>query len=258
MNASTQVTSPYVIGDGPRKVIALHGWFGHARGWGPFVDHLDRQAFSYAFMDYRGYGARRGSGGPYTIAQIAQDALALADQLGWQRFALIGHSMGGLAIQRVLADAPGRVQALVGVTPVPATGVPFDEQGWAFFSSAAKDAGARRGIIDLTSGNRLTGTWLYHMVAQSLANSDEEAFAAYLEAWARTNILERVQGSQVPVLVVAGEHDPALGEATCRATWLQHYPHAELEVVTNAGHYPMDETPIRLATVIQAFLHRHT
>lgn len=243
-----------IIGSGPRKVIALHGWFGHARGWGPLVHHLDTAHFSYAFMDYRGYGARRGSGGPYTIAQIAQDALALADHLGWSRFALVGHSMGGSAIQHVLADAPERVQALVGLTPVPASGVPFEPSGWDFFSSAAQDASVRRAIIDLTTGQRLTGVWLDAMVKSSLAHSDVDAFAAYLDAWANTRFVERIQGRAVPVLVVAGEHDPALGPDTCRATWLQHYPQARLEVMANAGHYPMDETPIALATVIERFL----
>ncbi|WOP15492.1 alpha/beta hydrolase [Ottowia sp. SB7-C50] len=243
-----------VIGQGPHKVIALHGWFGHARGWGPFTQHLNGQDFSYAFMDQRGYGGMKGSGGPYIMAQIAQDALALADSLGWNRFSLIGHSMGGMAIQQVLADAPDRVRALVGITPVPAGGVPFDDQGWAFFSSAAKDPGARRGILDITTGNRLSGTWLDAMVQSTLAHSDEAAVADYLVAWARTDILNRVQGQSLPVLVLPGEHDPALGEATCRATWMTHYPNAQLDVLRNAGHYPMDETPIWLATVIEKFL----
>ena len=243
-----------VIGHGPHKVIALHGWFGHGHGWGPFTQHLNGDAFSYAFMDQRGYGGMKGSGGPYTMAQIAQDALALADSLGWNRFSLIGHSMGGMAIQQVLADAPDRVCALVGITPVPAGGVPFDEQGWAFFSSAAQDAAARRGILDITTGNRLTGTWLDAMVKSTLAHSDEAAVADYLVAWAKTDIQAGVQGKTLPVLVLPGEHDPALGEATCRATWMQDYPNAQLEVLRNAGHYPMDETPIWLATVIEKFL----
>ena len=243
-----------VIGHGPHKVIALHGWFGHARGWGPFTQHLNGQDFSYAFMDQRGYGGMKGSGGPYTMAQIAQDALALADALGWNRFSLIGHSMGGWAIQKVRADAPDRGRALVGLSPVPAGGVPFDEQGWAFFSSAAKDPGARRGILDITTGNRLGGTWLDAMVKSTLAHSDEAAVADYLVAWAKTDIQARVQGQSLPVLVLPGEHDPALGEATCRATWMTHYPNAQLDVLRNAGHYPMDETPIWLATVIEKFL----
>ncbi len=243
-----------IIGSGPHKVICLNGWFGHARGWGPLLHSLDQQHFSYAFMDYRGYGARRGSGGPYTMAQIAQDALALADHLGWQRFSLIGHSMGGSAIQHVLADAPDRVQALVGISPVPAGGMPLDEAGAAFFGAAANDAGTRRAIIDLTTGNRLTGTWLDAMVKSSLAHSDVDAFAAYLTAWTQTAFVERIQGNPVPVLVIPGEHDPAVGAETCKATWLQHYPNARMEVMANAGHYAMDETPVALATAIEKFL----
>ena len=87
------------IGNGPHKVIGLHGWFGHAHGWGPFTQHLNGQDVSYAFMDQRGYGGMKCQGGPYTVEQIAQDALALADSLGWQRFSIMGHSMGGVGIQ---------------------------------------------------------------------------------------------------------------------------------------------------------------
>jgi pimeloyl-ACP methyl ester carboxylesterase len=250
-----QVSETFVtLGSGPRKVLCLNGWFGHAGAWGPFTDSLDKQAFTYAFMDYRGYGRRKGSGGDYTMAQIARDALAVVDHLGWQRFSLVGHSMGGMAIQHVLADAPERVQALAAITPVPATGVPFDEAGWGLFSSAAKDAAARRTIIDITTGNRLTGTWIDALVRSSLAHSDEAAFAGYLEAWAKTSFVERIQGKPLPVLVIAGEHDPALGAATCQATWMQHYPNAQLQVMANAGHYPMDETPVALASVVERFL----
>jgi pimeloyl-ACP methyl ester carboxylesterase len=248
------VPAPHVIGNGPHKVICLHGWFGHARAWGPMVQHLDTRRFTYAFMDYRGYGERKSVAGPYTMEQISDDAIALADQLGWQTFSLLGHSMGGMAVAHVLADAPQRVRALVAITPVPASGVPFDEQGWAFFSSAAENADARRGIIDLTTGNRLTGTWLDAMVRESLESSTPQAFGAYLQAWANSNFADRIAGSTLPVLVVAGEHDPALGADTCKATWLKHFPAAQLYVMPNAGHYPMDETPIALVTEFERFL----
>jgi pimeloyl-ACP methyl ester carboxylesterase len=67
--------------------------------------------------------------------------------------------------------------------------------------------------------------------------------------------VERIQGQTLPVLVVAGEHDRCRQRPeTCKTTWLQHYPNARLEVMANAGHYPMDETPVALATVIEKFL----
>ena len=242
------------VGDGEHAVIALHGWFGSGKAWAPLWPHLDTSRFSYVFPDYRGYGARRGVPGEHTMAELAADTLVLADELGFDRFSLIGHSMGGSVMQRVYADAPQRVRALVGVSPVPASGVPFDEQGWQLFSGAAAQPANRRAIIDLTTGNRLSGTWLDAMVAHSLAHSDTDAFADYLTAWAKTDFHADIEGSDVPVKVIVGEHDPALGEQTARATFQQWYPKLDLEVFPNAGHYAMDETPVALATAIERFL----
>lgn len=246
--------SVVMVGNGPRKVLALHGWFGSAESWGPMVDVLDPRAFTWAFMDYRGYGGSKHLTGEFTLDEIARDALATADRLGWERFSLVGHSMGGAAIQHVLAAAPARVQALVGVTPVPASGVPFDDAGWALFSSAAQQPAARRGILDFSTGGRLSGHWLDRMLAQSLEHSTPEAFGAYLLAWARTDISSRISGSRVPVKLIVGEHDPSLTAEVMRATWLKSYPICELEVMDNAGHYPMDEAPVALATSIERFL----
>lgn len=245
---------PVLIGNGPRRVLALHGWFGSATGWGVLPDLIDRDRYSYAFVDYRGYGRRRDETGEYSLAEIASDAVAAADGLGWDDFTVLGHSMGGTAMQRVLLEAPDRVTALIGVSAVPSTGVPFDEQGWALFSGAAASRDNRYAIIDLTTGNRLSRTWINQMVQFSLDNSEAAAFGAYLEAWAKTDFSAEVQGNQTPVKVVVGEHDPALGSAVMKQTFLQQYPNATLDVLSNAGHYSMYETPVALLTVIESFL----
>ena len=242
------------IGHGARRVLGLHGWFGSARGWGPFAQVLDRERFTYVFMDYRGYGGAKQLAGEFTIDEIARDALALADHLGWERFSLIGHSMGGKAIQKVALEAPRRVDKLVAVTPVPAAAVPFDAAGWSLFSSAAHNADARRGIVAYSTGNRLSSAWVERVVRHSLENSTEAAFAAYLLAWAKSDFAARVQGAAMPVKVIVGEHDPAITAEVIKATYLVNYPNASLEVMLNAGHYPMDETPVALATSVESFL----
>ncbi|MCP2166555.1 alpha/beta fold hydrolase [Goodfellowiella coeruleoviolacea] len=249
------VVLPHQIhGSGPHRVLALHGWFADRGAYRSIWPYLNETDFTYAFVDFRGYGQAKQIPGEFTLAEAAGDVLALADELGWAEFSLVGHSMGGKAAAAVLAEAPHRVRKIVGISPVPASGVPFDDQAWALFSSAPEQAGSRRAIIDLTTGNRLSGRWLDQMVAASFEAAAVDAFAAYLPDWARHDFHERIVGDPTPVLAIAGEHDPALSADALRATWGQWHPNARVEVLTNAGHYAADEVPVALVSLVENFL----
>lgn len=244
------------VGSGDHHVIALHGWFGSALGWGQLPDYLNTAQFTYVFPDLRGYGSRRDEPGEFTMAEAAADALELADRLGWDRFSLVGHSMSGVAIQHVLDQAPLRVRRLVGVAPVPATGLPFGESEWALYNSAAHNSGSREMIVNYATGSRLTPAFVDLIVRHSLDNANEQAFGIYLQSWARADILARIKGNEVPVKVITGEYDPTQPAEFMEQAWLQVYPNSELEVLRGTGHYPMFETPVALAVSIEEFLSR--
>lgn len=248
--------SHVVVGSGEHPVVALHGWFGSARGWGALPDYLDGSRFTYAFMDCRGYGGSRDVAGSYTVAEVAGDVIALADELGWSDFSLIGHSMSGKYVQRVLVDAPQRVRRLIGISPVMAGAFPWDDDSWALFDGAADSRDNRYAIIDFTTGNRLTATFVNAVTQHSLDHSTRDAFAAYLQAWGKEDFAGEVKGDAAPVKLIVGEHDPALGAGTMEQLVMPSYPDAELEVLANAGHYSMFETPVALATSIEEFLSR--
>jgi hypothetical protein len=97
--------APLVIGNGPRKVMALHGWFGSATWWGPFADLVDGDRYSYAFLGYRGYGARRGEAGEHTLAEISADAPRRGRRARLVELRRAGALDGW---QRDAARAPGR------------------------------------------------------------------------------------------------------------------------------------------------------
>lgn len=243
-----------LVGNGPIRVITVHGWFGAADGWGLLPELVDTDAYSVAFFDLRGYGARADEDGGFTLDEVADDVFALADELGWERFALLGHSMGGAMVLRAWSRHPDRITAVVGLTPVPASGVPFDTDQKALFEGAASEDANRAAIIDFTTGNRQPTSWVKGMVDFSRTHSHPEAVAGYLASWSSADFVDELPTPRVPVHVIAGQHDLALGPDTMRATWLAQIPGAEMTVLENSGHYPMFEAPVSLVGALEQAL----
>ncbi|WP_440995788.1 alpha/beta fold hydrolase [Arhodomonas sp. SL1] len=214
----------YHLGDGPQPVIVLHGWLSDHSVFAPMFPWLDTTRFRFAFMDAPGYGGSRDSELPHSMDGMGRGALALADTLGWRRFDVVGHSMGGKAAQWLCTYAEDRVRRAVGINPVPAAPTPFDDDGRALFESAAGDADARSAILDLTTGHRLGGTWLAAMTRASLTACDEDTFADYFRDWADGDFSRALAGCETPFLALAGEHDPAITAESLEATlgeWLE-------------------------------------
>ena len=247
-----------VIGNGPARVLVLHGWFGDHGIWGATYPFLNRERFSYAFMDVRGYGDSRMLAGEYTMAEIAADALALADGLGCERFSVVGHSMGGMAAQRLAVAAGPRIVALVGVTPVPASGVPFPPEIRALFEAARSDDTAALAVIDASLGHCLAPAVGRYVLAHARRTAGAAAFSAYLDAFSRTDFSAQARGLAMPMLVLVGANDGGVSEEFVRATFPALYPQARVELLGNAGHYPMIEVPARLVTEIETFLGAHS
>jgi len=243
-----------VIGTGTHKVLVLHGWFGDHTLWSPTYPFLDREKFSYFFVDYRGYGSSRSVAGEHSMKEISADALALADQLRWQRFSLIGHSMGGMAAQRVAVDAPGRVQALIGVTPVPASGVPFPPDVDRMFASVVRDDAAGRMVIGGSLGQRLAPSVTEFVLRHARKTAEPQAFSDYYTAFSKTDFSAEAKKLAVRMLILYGEHDGGVSADFVKAVYPGLYPHAVIEPIPNAGHYPMLETPAWLVTRMERFL----
>lgn len=243
------------FGNGPRKVMVLGGAFGWSDDWSSFQAGLDADAATWIFADYRGYGLSRTVDGEFNFEEVARDVLELADDLGWDRFSLVGHSMGGVAIQRVLlAAAPGRIERMAAITAVPACSSGMDEQRLAMFGKAATDLAQRQMILNFSTGNRLPATWLRRLAAESAEHSLPQAFTAYLHDWGTVDFSEQVKGNPVPVKVLIGANDPTLTRGLMERSWLAWYPNASLEVLETSGHYPMHETPLALAAALDSYL----
>src|ERR1700722_19027324 len=80
--------------------------------WGPQVEALSGWLRIITF-DRRGHGGSPVPEGPYTIAEMGQDVIALMDEIGLERVSYCGLSIGGMVGQWLAGNNPERVENLI-------------------------------------------------------------------------------------------------------------------------------------------------
>lgn len=230
-----------VVGTGPIRVLVSHGWISDHTLWETFIARLDGTRFTWAFPDHRGYGARRGEPGPLSMTASAHDALAIADRLGWTRFHVVGHSMGGMVAQRLLLDAPRRIASVALLAPVPACGARLEPARRDLLLRAIAEPEARRALIAANTGGTRPPEWIAPLLDLSLRTTQASALAAYLDSWSGTDFSRDVRAAAVPVLLVLGDLDGSCSAARMAETVLRWHPHTEVRTLRGVGHYPMLE-----------------
>ncbi len=100
---------------GAPRVLALHGWLDNAASFVPLAPHL--AGIELVAPDLPGHGAsdHLPPGMDYSFAGAVHTVLDVADALGWERFSLLGHSMGAGIASLVAAACPDRIDRLVAI-----------------------------------------------------------------------------------------------------------------------------------------------
>ena len=243
-------------GNGPVLVMVLHDWFCDHSSWDAALPYLTPGRFTYVFADLRGYGASRGVEGSYTLDEAAGDAIALADKLGWTRFSLVGHSMSGLVVQRIVQLALDRIARIVAITPVSPAGMGLDQPTADYLRSIALANDEERfSAVSPMWGTRLSETWTRYKLRRWRETAHPPAVAKYVELWGRSDISQGAHGIETPMLIVGAAQDaPPFQAGALEASMLPYYPNAKVISLEESGHYPMQEQPPLLATVIERFL----
>jgi len=255
-------------GDGGRPVLLVHGFTADKGEVDEVLEPLAAAGWHAVAPDLRGHGAsdHPTDEAAYSFEIYAADILALADHLGWDRFALVGHSMGGAIAQLVALDHPDRLTGLVlaGTFHGPVKGVTTElvELGsWVVHSSGM--AGLAEALASRRADNPESAAAFERM--QEARPDHAEQSARRLEStsptmWlamapqfvAQADRLDRLRSIRVPTAVIVGELDGTMLD-DCRAM-AAAIPGASLIEIPDAGHVPQMENPEAWWAALSGFL----
>jgi len=249
------------IGNG-RPLMVLNGFAATSADWDP--SFLDRLASSneIVLVDNRGIGRSTDNGGPFDIAQLADDATRVVEALGIERISLLGWSMGGFIALTLALQHPGRIDKLILLSTEP---------GGADANLASAEVW--RELIDMSGtpheqARRLLSLLFPRAVAESIYREFGDIVAearaqlcpdlvdrqvAAIEAWHRVGIGNRLREMKAPVLIATGTADVVVPPSNALKL-VNAIPGAWLAQFNGGGHAFMAQYPRQLTDLINSFL----
>jgi pimeloyl-ACP methyl ester carboxylesterase len=239
-------------GDGRPAVVFLHYWGGSSRTWHPVIERLAASARCVA-IDHRGWGQSSAPPARYATGDLASDARAVIGALGLTEYILVGHSMGGKVAQLLASQRPSGLRGVVLVAPAPARPAPIPEEVRAQMDRAYTSRDTVIATLDTVLRHAaLSDALRQQIIEDSLAGAPQAK-----HEWPAHTITEDVSGHMnhinVPVLVIAGDHDRVEPIDVLESHVIAEIDHAQLDVIADCGHLIPLERPRELSDRIAAF-----
>lgn len=249
-------------GSGP-PVLFIQGVGVHGDGWRPQTDPLSER-FACLSFDNRGMGRSQPAGGEITVDQMADDARAILDDVGWDSAHVVGHSLGGLVATQLALLIPRRMRSLTlmctfasGRRAAPLT---FRMMWLGMRTRIGTRRMRRRAFLRLVmpaqavagqDADALTGQ-LADVFGHDLADQPP-VVSAQLKAMRRSDAAPRLgELAGIPTLVMGGEHDPIAPPRVIRVL-ADGIPGAIYQNFPDASH----GLPIQFAAEVNARLENH-
>ncbi|MDB5947554.1 MAG: beta-ketoadipate enol-lactone hydrolase (3-oxoadipate enol-lactonase)-like protein [Ramlibacter sp.] len=199
------------LGGGP-TVLMLHGIGGGHLAFAPQVETLASSGYRAVAWDMPGYG-NSAPIEPYNFKGLAESCIALIESLQCGDVTLLGHSMGGMVAQEVVARRPELVGKLVLCGTSPSFGKPEGEWQRNFIAerTAPLDAGQTMAqlagmLVPEMAGPAALPEGL-QLAAHCMSLVNPSTYRRALEALVGFDRRANLANIAVPTLLIAGEHD---------------------------------------------------
>ena len=246
-------------------LLMLQGFGASSESWDqlePRVADLSKHYMTIT-PDNRGTGRSSLGEGKFTVRTMADDSVALLDELGIKKAHVLGTSFGGMISQEIAVNYPERVEGLVLLYTGPG-GSTFDYPGqraaiekMSWFSAPLKGM-SPEAVMDAVLKLVYYRPWLEANLSRIMATSAKyptstEAFARQYEALIGFDATRRLNRILAETLIIHGEDDAAIFPASARFM-ARHIGGAELRMLGEAGHCLSEERWGEVREIVLGFL----
>jgi len=246
-----------VDGDAAAPALILSNSLGtNLAMWDPQVAAFSKHHRLIRY-DTRGHGGSSVTPGPYSVADLGQDVLAVMDALNIERAAFCGISMGGHTGLWLGIHASARFSAIAVCNSAARIGT---AQGWNERAATVKEGGqaAMQALATSAPGRWFSADFVSTQAATVqaaqawISATAPQGYAACCEALASSDLRSALGHIHLPTLLLAGASDPVTTVADAR-DMLASIPGAQLAVVP-ASHLSNLEAPQAVNQAVLAFL----
>lgn len=227
-----------------RRLLLVHGAGGNSRRWEAQLEALSKECHVIA-LDLPGHGSSEG----FPCEQVflyREWVREFAEALGWKRFVLAGHSLGGAIAQSFALNYPEYLEGLILVS----TGARLRVHPEVLESYRRGESNPEwvRGAFAPGAPEEL----LKKAISEAAAVRPEVYYLDFL-ACDRFDFLDKVQGIRVPTQVICGQEDQRT-PVKYSEFLAARIPGARLSLVPGAGHMVLIEKPEEVNRIVEEFL----
>ncbi len=243
-------------GDAGSVVVALHGLGDTAQVWSGATEGL-QSAHRVIAPDLRGCGESERGTADYSLAQLADDTIALLDVAGVDNCHLVGHSLGGVIAQELLTRFPQRFLSAVLISSSNKVGEKAT-RSWLRLAEVVEARGEVHNSPETAERGFSTAFAAAHpdviaAKAEAASRSDAAVYAAQARAASSYDYTAALAAYHEPVLILQGKADritPIGGSVLLSRA----FPNATLELLEDTGHNVPTEMGPRLGERITRFI----
>jgi pimeloyl-ACP methyl ester carboxylesterase len=247
-------------GESGEPLVFVHGYTGDVTDWKFQIAEFSPD-YRVLVMDLRGHGRSEAPAdrSAYTIPDMSGDVEALVDKVGFGKYHLVGHSMGGGIVQEIALGSPQRLLSLTLEDTAPILYVPGNAamEEWNSKQISVAESEGMAAVAALYRASPLplpVPPDLEEMANQRLARMSADGFIGVTLAGPRwQGTVERASAISTPTLIIHGALD--LPPIVFASLWLARLiPHAKVEAIPDAGHSPQWEQPGLYNTALRQHL----